>query len=504
MIFFLGVGNARADGLGISVAVVPYVDENGLSGGGNDRLWFPIEPGQTAIREIRITSYSDLRQLVSIQTFDFVTENGVRSTDFSKPSAISEWIDKETTEGVLIEPGETITMAIAVSVPSAATERAYEGTLRVIATEFDDPADAEAEENEGGVKAIVKGAVAIDLSYWVGVGDVLALLPSFDIADIEGVLIEDVKYLRVYFDNTGLSPLRLRGSAQFSDPQFVERVYEPAIYISAEISAGERGFADVLIDQEIVDGNWNVFVLAEQDGIRQTKLFEGNIRFATPGSLPPWVGLAAQIVIGLLSLVGALIGLRALRGSRGRNDGSEPNEPEMEAKATAPRPKLNLKLPTLDLTGLLDPIRALGANLKTRAKERAERPKPERPERVIQKPEQPKVQKPVRPKVQRASKLEKSFEGRVQALMSANQTVRQLMGDDIKEAVFQAEMAEKYPHGNYKFDATTLDSSAQTRVRQILDAKRTIRELQTDELRIEVIRRETDAKLERMRQGSSV
>jgi len=49
-----------------------------------------------------------------------------------------------------------------------------------------------------------------------------------------------------------------------------------------------------------------------------------------------------------------------------------------------------------------------------------------------------------------------------------------------------------------------LEKPAQDRVRQILDAKRVIRELQTDELRIEVIRRETDAKLERMRQATGV
>jgi len=82
--------------------------------------------------------------------------------------------------------------------------------------------------------------------------------------------------------------------------------------------------------------------------------------------------------------------------------------------------------------------------------------------------------------------------------------VRDLMGEDIRDALFQAEMAEKYPQGNYSFDFDTLEKPAQDRVRQILDAKRVIRELQTDELRIEVIRRETDAKLERMRQATGV
>lgn len=498
LVLFLGATSARADGLGISVAVVPYSDGSGLTAGGNDKLWYPIEPGNSFTREIRVTSYSDLRQVVYVQTFDYVIENGVRATDFSKASQIGDWLEGDAVQGVLVEPGETVTLPITVLVPQEAVERAYEGTLRVLATEFDDGVQL---EQEDGVQAIVKGAVAIDLSFWIGVGDALTLVPSFDIADIEGVLLGDLKYLRIYFENTGLSPLKLRGSAQFSDPQFVERVYDPAIYVSPQISPGERGFADVLIDQEIIDGNWKVFVTAEQDGIRQTKLFEGNLRFVEPGSLPAWVGLAVQIAIGLISLLGAIIGLRALRSSKTKDIDREPSEKVSSGK-TISKPKLDLALPPLDLAGLIHPIRSLRDNLKTRAKEKAEKPRPERPASAIQKPVRPQVQKPERPKAHKATKAEKSFEGRVQALMSANQTVRELMGDDIKEAVFQAEMAEKYPQGNYKFDITTLDSSSQTRVRQILDAKRTIRELQTDELRIEVIRRETDAKLERMRQGS--
>lgn len=498
LILFLGATAARADGLGISVAVVPYSDASGLTAGGNDRLWYPIEPGQSFVREIRITSYSDLRQVVSVQTFDFVTENGVRSTDFSKASLIGDWLDGDAVQGVLIEPGETITLPITVSVPAEAVQRAYEGTLRVLATEFNDGIQPERGE---GVQAIVEGAVAIDLSFWIGVGDALALVPSFDIADIEGVLIGNLKYLRIYFENTGLSPLRLRGSAQFSDPQFVERVYEPAIYISPQISSGERGHADVLIDQEIVDGNWNVFVVAEQDGIRQTKLFEGNLRFVEPGSLPAWVGMVVQIAIGLLSLVGALVGLRTLRNSRTQSVSPERSETSSRDKSMQ-KAKFDLKLPKLVLTGLIRSIRAIGDTVYSKTKERATRPKSEKPALVIQKPERQKIHKPGRPKAHRPSRVEKSFEGRVQSLIRANQTVREFMGEDIKDAVFKAEMAEKYPQGNYKFDMATLDASAQARVGKILEAKRIIRELQTDELRIEVIRRETDAKLERMRQGS--
>jgi hypothetical protein len=482
---------ARADSLGISVAIVPYVNESGLSGGGNDRLWFPIEPGQSLTREIRVTSYSELRQVVSVQLFDYVTENGVRSTDFSSPSGIFDWVGEDAIEGVLVEPGETITLPIPLAVPSDAAQRAYEGTLRVLATEFDDGVE---EEQEGGVRAIVQGAVAIDLAFWVGVGDALTLLPSFDIVDIEGVLLEDLKYLRIYFENTGLSPVRLRGSAQFSDPQFAERVYDPASYVSPQISPGERGFADVLINQEIIDGDWSVFVLAEQDGIRQTRLFEGNLRFAAPGSVPNWVWVVLQIAIGLLSLAGAVFGLRALRSGRTSELDSELTEPTPKRRAALPR--VQVSLPQVDLTRLLEPVRALVTHLRSKAAERAQMPKAPQQKQTTPRAERPKKSRP--------SKSAKSYEARVQALMNANQVVRDLMGEDIRDALFQAEMAEKYPQGNYSFDFDTLEKPAQDRVRQILDAKRVIRELQTDELRIEVIRRETDAKLERMRQATGV
>lgn len=296
------------DDLGLSVTIVSKANEEGLTEG-NDSLWFGVEPGDGVTRVIEIESASEIDQAVSVELFDYVFENGERSTDFSEASTVSDWFgfaDKQ----VLLPAGETIEVELDFTIPQEAEQISYEGTARIAATAaqpIEDESDGES------FRAVVGGRAAIDIPFWLGIGDALSLVPEFDIQSIQGVLIDETKYLRVFIENTGAIPLQLKGSAQFADPVFEERVFDPFVFRVPQIGIDSSGYADVEIDQSITEGRWDVLVAANQGAIRQTKLFEMDITFNEPGSGPNWGALVIQIIafIGFLAL--AIVGYRLLR-----------------------------------------------------------------------------------------------------------------------------------------------------------------------------------------------
>lgn len=299
---------AEDDSLGISVSIVPYANEEGLSAG-NDKLWFPVEPGESITREIRVRSYSQVAQDIEIQMFDSISVDGVPRVDFSKPSFAEQWL--EVSPGDLrLEPGETKIIAMEFAIPLDSQERSFEGVIRVLGSQSNFNVEG---SGGSGVRAVLPGSVAVDVVYWLGIGDALTLMPSFDITSVEGLILDGDKHLRVYFENSGISPVRLTGSVQFADPVFVERVYEPVSFIAPQIAPNESGFVDVLVDQEINDGPWRILVSAEQDGIRQNKLFEQNIEFLLLSERVNWNGVLIQAGLAILFAAISVIGYRLLR-----------------------------------------------------------------------------------------------------------------------------------------------------------------------------------------------
>lgn len=296
------------DDLGLSVTIVSTTNEEGLTEG-NDSLWFGVEPGEEVTRVIEIESASEIDQAVAVELFDFGFENGERFTDFSEESVVTDWFGLSG-EQLLLPAGEKIEVELNFKIPDGAEQISYEGTARVVATAAEAIEDG---NEEGGFRALVGGRAAIDIPFWLGIGDAVSFVPEFNIQSIQGVLIEQTKYLRVFIENTGTIPLRLEGSTQFADPVFVERVFDPFVFRVPQIGIDSSGYVDVEIDQAITEGRWDVLVAANQGPIRQSKLFEQNITFIEPGSGLNLGALALQVIafIGFLAL--AIVGYRLIR-----------------------------------------------------------------------------------------------------------------------------------------------------------------------------------------------
>lgn len=313
------------DSLGLGVRIENDPEATELYMG--NRLWYGIEPGEQKTRSFVITSRSEIAQEINLYLYDKQFTNGQESVDSSQPSATTQWATFEPNSMVL-QPGQEQRFTMTYTIPEDAPDLAYNSVLRVVAT-----AATAAEGAEDSASAVVRGAAAVELGVFLGIGDALELVPSFNIESIRGVRLPEGRFLEIELLNNGRVPIQLVGTAQLADPQFAERNFGPFDYVSREIFPDEKVIAQVAMPDEVESGEWRVFVTAEFGQIKQTRLFEQTLNFIPPGSqlsLWDWI-----IRIGLISLlaVGVVVGMRLLRSKPPTDPGDE-----IEAAKTPVKP----------------------------------------------------------------------------------------------------------------------------------------------------------------------
>lgn len=326
---------ADSEPLGISVQVLPTGADN-QAGLKNDIAWFAAEPGGSRTRTISVESYSNLDQRINFELLDFLYVDGEQSVNTDSSSKTSEWFSVEETD-MVVPAGETREFDLTFAVPLSTEERSFEGVLRVVATGIKGVAD---NSEPSSTQADLVGRMAIAIPFWLGVGDALDLLPDFEILAIEGLRIEGDPYLQVEIKNTGSVPLFLEGSAQFVDPLFEERVFDPVDFKLSEIPVESVGSAQLKLNPEINDGDWRVLVVAEQAEVRKTELFEGQVIFRDPDAIPIWWP-AVQLSLITFFLLVAIFSLRGLRKNKKRAKHGKPQgavlarrerNPELQAR----------------------------------------------------------------------------------------------------------------------------------------------------------------------------
>jgi hypothetical protein len=343
-------------GLGISVSF-ERADQTDAEVTGS--IWAGGEQGSKLTRTILVRSLSDdVTQEISLEIHDQILVNGEETTDFDVPSRISDWVTFSP-DKPLVPPGGEVRITMTIEIPSNAADEAFDATLRVMAGAVENL--EEIEEEVDGVRAVVGTRLAIDSGMWLGVGDALDLMPNFEIIGVDGVLLEGTKYVRVFFENTGLVPLRLTGRLQLADASFADLVYEPQDFIVPEIRSGQDGYVDVPVQPEIEDGNYRSFVLAQQGGVRKTEVFEGRLVFDDPSvlTIPDLLIRGALLVASIAALV---LGYRMFRGStKGGQKSSTPIDPTNITPRLGARLSANLRKLALLARGVLESlIRGIG------------------------------------------------------------------------------------------------------------------------------------------------
>jgi hypothetical protein len=296
-----------ADSLGIGLTVIPVNDGTNANLSFNNRLWFGIEQGQSFTRQIEISSSSAIAQKVEMQLFDVLYDNGARGIRTDRASTTTPWV-KFSPASVVLPPKGKANISMTYTIPTDAPDSSYEAFLRVNASAVNLPKSQESKD--GGVRVVLAGSAAIDLPVWLGVGDPINLKSDFEISGVFGALIGGEKKLRVIVKNSGKTPLGLDGSVQLTDAVFSDRTFGPFSYRSPEIQPGQESFIDIAMPDEVTEGRWKIFVVAEQGSIRKSKVFEEELTFKPLGT-----GFPIQFLIVILAIIGLVFGWRLIRSS---------------------------------------------------------------------------------------------------------------------------------------------------------------------------------------------
>jgi hypothetical protein len=296
-----------ADSLGIGLTVIPVNDGTNANLSFNNRLWFGIEQGQSFTRQIEVSSSSAIAQKVEMQLFDVLYDNGARGIRTDRASTTTPWV-KFSPASVVLPPKGKANISMTYTIPTDAPDSSYEAFLRVNASAVNLPKSQESKD--GGVRVVLAGSAAIDLPVWLGVGDPINLKSDFEISGVFGALIGGEKKLRVIVKNSGKTPLGLDGSVQLTDAAFSDRTFGPFFYRSPEIQPGQESFIDIAMPDEVTEGRWKIFVVAEQGSIRKSKVFEEELTFKPLGT-----GFPIQFLIVILAIIGLVFGWRLIRSS---------------------------------------------------------------------------------------------------------------------------------------------------------------------------------------------
>ena len=296
-----------ADSLGIGLTVIPVNDGTNANLSFNNRLWFGIEQGQSFTRQIEVSSSSTIAQKVEMQLFDVLYDNGLRGIRTDRASTTTPWV-KFSPASVVLPPKGKANISMTYTIPTDVPDSSYEAFLRVNASAVNLPKLQQSKD--GGVRVVLAGSAAIDLPVWLGVGDPINLKSDFEISGVFGALIGGEKKLRVIVKNSGKTPLGLDGSVQLTDAAFSDRTFGPFSYRSPEIQPGQESFIDIAMPDEVTEGRWKIFVVAEQGSIRKSKVFEEELTFKPLGT-----GFPIQFLIVILGIIGLVFGWRLIRSS---------------------------------------------------------------------------------------------------------------------------------------------------------------------------------------------
>ena len=323
--------------LGIGVEIVPTQSDNPAQLGANSEMWFAIEPGQSAQRQFRIISTSDIVQSVVFELWQVTVVDGEPMIDRTTRSPSEEWVTFNPPK-INLEPRARQGVTMTYTIPANTEPAVFESYLRILVSARDAPVD---ENPNAGVQAVIQGALAFRKSVWLGIGDAANLATDLEISGVAGWLTDkNEKAVRVLITNTGNTPIRPTGSVQIADPLFAGNTFGPFEFRTNSINPGDSAYGDAIVDPTITDGRWSLFVQATQGSIRKTAKFDQEIRFDRSldefGSAWKWATRFGVGALGLGLIVAGYALMRGKRSKRSKREGDPPTDDPLIDDTPAP------------------------------------------------------------------------------------------------------------------------------------------------------------------------
>ena len=299
---------AIAGDLGVGLRVIPKSSTSSQISG-NTKLWFVVKQNDVTTRELVVSGSNSMDQLVKFSLAKLQRIDGEPAIS-NDASEILPWVEFSENNFILRKnQSKTVTMKIAP--PKDSKSGSYEAYLIVSAS------DPSTYKSSGKVtEAVIKNSARVAQPVFVGVGNYEDFIVNFEIIDVDGVKNFQDKFLRVYLDNQGKTPISPSGQLQLKNMDFEQGTLGPFPFYSATISPDSKVFIDVPIPSSVNPGKWKIFVSASQGNVTETREFEKNLTFTNRFD---FLGVAIRVIVLVLGLVLALWAYRTLR-PRGDRD----------------------------------------------------------------------------------------------------------------------------------------------------------------------------------------
>lgn len=309
---FQSVNLAAANGnLGVGLRVIPGgsgTTESGLTG--NTKLWFVVKQGETFSRDLLLTGSSTLDQKVSLSLVQLARVDGEPSVT-NVVSEVSPWVIYSKNDFIL-KKNDVANVRISVSPPVDLKSSSFEAYLVVTASGLESIT-----KDDGITKAVIKNSARVAQPVFIGVGNYEDFKINFEIKDVDGIKNSDGKFIRVFIDNQGKTPISPSGTVQIKNLDFEQAAIGPFEFYSATIAPKSKAFIDVPIPSAVNPGNWKIFVRATQGSVTETSEFTKNLTFSNSFDYLGW-GLRA-----LITAIGIFLALWSYRTFRPHKDHGE-------------------------------------------------------------------------------------------------------------------------------------------------------------------------------------
>jgi hypothetical protein len=293
---------------GLSIGVDIKTGDSGNSDIGATRnLWIAVQQGNTIYRDFTVVGSKkyNLKVIPEITQMLFVNDKPTFSTELSPANSWIKFQEQFMTDFV-VKAGKTKRFTMAITPPFDISDQIFDAYLVIRVEAVDEkgrPLTAET-----GASVPLKAQLATPM--WLGVGNPKKYRLNVKINDIQGVRYGGKKYLRIYAQNNGRSPIAPQGRIQLKNLDFQMPSHDPYEFYTFGVKPRTPFSFDVEMDKEMPRGKWSVLAELRQGNYIVTKNFRKNITFKTLDRLDGDNPETASMGIGQYSnLLFPLIGL---------------------------------------------------------------------------------------------------------------------------------------------------------------------------------------------------
>jgi hypothetical protein len=327
----------------------------------NSKLWVVAAPGEKSVRRFTVANTSGNKIEVNLKVGGARILDGTISYDKNAKLRSKEFASFSENP-VTLAPDQQKTIKVTFSAPSDSESYAEDGYLVASIAGKD-------ASSRSGLQVVIPTVYQYAYPMFVGVGTYSEFKSDFEILDVDGYINSKGNALRVFFRNTGKTPILLKGDVSFQDATFGGPVLGPFDFSTSRVSPGQTAFAAVQLPETITETKWKIFTKATVGINTKTKEFEKNLSFTGISIFTRVI----QIFLALVSILGLLWSWRQFRPSRRKGDQKSEEEP----KRRSWRRSTKIKEPKLDeldfdtdavISRMMDEIRAKSERAQKRSK----------------------------------------------------------------------------------------------------------------------------------------